>query len=133
MILLDSDVMIDLLRQFPPAIEWIDGLPDEEEIILPGFVAMELIQGCHSKAEQVALQRTVGGYAVVWPATDDCDKALADFTQYRLSHNAGLLDILIGHTAIGLGMALHTFNQKHYNFLPGLQTIQPYSKSKISP
>ena len=40
MILLDSDVMIDLLRQYPPAAEWFDTLEDEEEIILPGYVVM---------------------------------------------------------------------------------------------
>lgn len=70
----------------------------------------------------------MAGYGVVWPMTDDCDKALDDFTQYHLSHNAGLLDTLIGRTAVGLGMPLHTFNQKHYSFIPGLQTVQPYSK-----
>jgi predicted nucleic acid-binding protein len=30
MILLDSDVMIDLLGQYPPAVEWFDTLEDEE-------------------------------------------------------------------------------------------------------
>jgi len=55
MILLDSDVMIDLLRQYPPAVEWFDTLEDEEEIILPGYVVMELIQGCRNKIEQERL------------------------------------------------------------------------------
>ncbi|MGA9347852.1 MAG: hypothetical protein WBW48_03480 [Anaerolineae bacterium] len=32
MILLDSDVMIDLLRQYPPATSWFDTLDDEEEL-----------------------------------------------------------------------------------------------------
>ncbi|MEA3340140.1 MAG: hypothetical protein U9R15_09255 [Chloroflexota bacterium] len=44
MILLDSDVMIDLLRQYAPAMEWFDTLEDEEEIILPGYVVMELFK-----------------------------------------------------------------------------------------
>ena len=128
MILLDSDVMIDLLRQYLPAIEWFDSLPDNEEIVLPGFVVMELIQGCRNKVEQEKAQRELADYGVVWPAPDECDGALDDFAQYHLSHNAGLLDVLIGRTAVGLDMPLHTFNQKHYNFIPGLQTIQPYSK-----
>jgi predicted nucleic acid-binding protein len=45
MILLDSDVMVDLLRQYPPATKWFDSLNDEEEIALSGYVVMELIQG----------------------------------------------------------------------------------------
>ncbi|MGE0887360.1 MAG: type II toxin-antitoxin system VapC family toxin [Blastocatellales bacterium] len=43
MILLDSDVMIDLFRRFPPAVEWFGSLSADEEIALPGFVVMELI------------------------------------------------------------------------------------------
>ena len=48
MILLDSDVMIDLLRQHLPAMKWFDALDDEEELLLPGYVVMELIQGCRN-------------------------------------------------------------------------------------
>ncbi|NKQ35773.1 MAG: type II toxin-antitoxin system VapC family toxin [Chloroflexi bacterium] len=129
MILLDSDVMIDLLRQFPPAMAWFDTLADEEEIILPGYVVMELIQGCRNKREQEKLQRGLAAYGVIWPSADDCDKALEVFTQYRLSHNAGLLDTLIGQIAVALNVPLYTFNQKHYRFVPGLQTTQPYERN----
>ncbi len=96
MILLDSDVMIDLLRQYPPALEWFDTLEGEEEIILPGYVVMELMQGCSNKIEQESLQRGLATYGIVWPSRKDCDRALGVFTQYHLSHHAGLLDTLIG-------------------------------------
>ncbi len=76
MILLDSDVMIDLLRQYPPAVEWFDTLEDEQEIILPGYVVMEMIQGCRNKIEQERLQRELTTCGVVWPSPEDCDKAL---------------------------------------------------------
>jgi predicted nucleic acid-binding protein len=49
--LFDTDIMIDILRGHPPAIQWLASLGDEE-IILPGYVVMELIQGCGNKAEQ---------------------------------------------------------------------------------
>ena len=128
MILLDSDVMIDLLRQYPPAMKWFDALNDEEELLLPGYVVMELIQGCRNKTEQEKVQRELAIYGVVWPESEDCDKALSIFTEYYLSHNAGLLDVLIGQIAVALRVPLYTFNQKHYRFMPGLQTIQPYEK-----
>jgi len=41
MTLLDTDVMIDLLRQYPPAVAWLDSLGDEE-IVLPGFAMRRL-------------------------------------------------------------------------------------------
>lgn len=54
---------------------------------------------------------------------------LISFMKYRLSHNTGMLDMLIGHTAISLGTPLYTFNERHYNFITGIQTIQPYIKN----
>ena len=75
------------------------------------------------------MQRELAPYGVVWLSQTDCDRALDVFTTYRLSHSAGLLDVLIGQTAVALGAPLHTFNQRHYGFIPGIQTTQPYSKS----
>ena len=129
MILLDSDVMIDLLRQYPPAMRWFNALNADEEVVLSGYVVMELIQGCRNKTEQEKLHRELAIYGIVWLSPADCDRALDVFGQYHLSHNAGLLDVLIGQTAVSLGVPLHTFNQRHYRFIPDLQTIQPYEKN----
>lgn len=129
MILLDSDVLIDLLRRYPPATEWFDALLDDQDLAVSGYVVMELIQGCRNKAEQERVQRELASYGVVWLSPLDCGRALDVFATYRLSHNAGLLDVLIGQTAVALGLPLHTFNQRHYSFIPGMQTIQPYTKS----
>lgn len=51
MILLDSDVLIDLLRNYPPAAGWFDALHENEELMVSGYVVMELIQGCRNKKE----------------------------------------------------------------------------------
>lgn len=128
MIILDSDIMIDLLRKHPPAITWIASLGDEE-IALSGFVMMELIQGCRNKAEQEKLARSVTSYSVVWPSSKTCDEALSVFSLYHLSHALGLLDALIGETALALNLPLHTFNQKHYAAIPNLITVQPYTRN----
>lgn len=39
------------------------------------------------------------------------------------------LDVLIGQTAIALSVPLYTFNQRQYQFIPDLQTNQPYDKT----
>ena len=75
MIILDTDVMVDLLRGYPPAVAWMDSL-GEAEIALPGFVVMELIQGCRNKHEQRMLQQRIAPYNVLWPGPEDCDQAL---------------------------------------------------------
>lgn len=128
MIILDSDIMIDLLRRYPPAIAWLEALGDEE-LVLPGFVVMELLQGCRSKVEQDSIEKILTAFEIVWPSPETCDEALNIFSQFHLSHNLGLLDALIGQTAVALNLSLHTFNHKHYTAIPNLITTQPYSKS----
>jgi len=93
--------------------KWFDALDDEEELLLPGYVVMELIQGCRNKVEQEKVQRELATYGVAWPAPADCDEALSVFTEYHLSHNAGLLDALIGQIAVALRAPLYTFNCIH--------------------
>lgn len=127
MLLLDSDIVIDVLRKHPPAIAWLESA-GQEEVTLPGFVLMELIQGCRNRVEQQRLEPVVGEYAIVWPTPAACDAARIVFSQYYLSHKLGMLDAIIGQTAIALGVPLYTFNQKHYAVIPGLETRQPYSK-----
>ncbi len=67
MILLDSDILIDLLRGYAPAIGWFETLTETEEVAVSGFVVMELIQGCRNKTEQEKVQRALANYGIVWP------------------------------------------------------------------
>ena len=127
MILLDTDVMIDLLRKYQPALDWLDSL-NKEEIVLSGFVAMELIQGCRNKAEQEKVEKELVNYRVAWPTEETYYEVLSVFTRYHLSHGLGIIDAIIGQMAVVSGLPLHTFNQKHYEAIPNMKTIQPYEK-----
>ena len=126
MLLLDTDVMVDLLREYPPAVEWV--VANGGEIVLPGYVAMELIQGCKNKIEQERLEKILGAYAIAWPTPPICDQALEVFAHYYLSHTVGIFDALIGQLAVSLNAPLYTFNQKHYAAIPNLKIAQPYPK-----
>lgn len=128
MLLLDTDVMIDVLRRFPPAVAWL-AAQGTEEVVLPGFVVLELLQGCRDKADQDRVDRLVAGGRVVWPTESACNAAVQTYAQFHLSHNLGFLDALIAHTAILLGQPLYTFNQKHYALIPGLTSVQPYVRT----
>jgi len=127
-LLADTDVMVDILRRFPPALAWLQTQADTE-LRLPGFVALELIQGCRDRAEMHRLERHLARFQIVWPEPEACDPALSLFIQHRLQTGIGLLDVMIGLTAAGAGLSLCTFNQKHYAGIPGLTTIQPYART----
>lgn len=89
---------------------------------------MELIQHAQNKQQVTEALELVEDLPVVWPTEADCNRALADFTAFHLSHRLGLLDALIAACAIGRGATLCTFNVKHYRIIAGLQTEQPYSR-----
>jgi len=127
MILVDTDVMVDVMRRHAPALAWLDSL-NTGTIGIPGLVAMELLQGCRNREEQRRVENVLRSYTLYWPGWADCARAFDDFATYHLSHALGILDALIAETAVGLGVELATFNTKHYSVVSALQTIQPYER-----
>lgn len=126
MILLDTDVLIDVQRGHPPALAWFSGLAVPPSV--PGLVVMELIQDARNSQEVRRALRLVSPLPVLWPAEAHSARALSDFSALHLSHGLGLLDSLIAATAIGHGATLCTFNVKHYRAISGLSMLQPYDR-----
>jgi predicted nucleic acid-binding protein len=126
MYLLDTDVLIDVQRGHAPAVSWFASLEDLPSV--PGSVVMELIQDARNAQEVRKSLRRVAPLPVVWPTAADCERALADFAAYHLSHGLGLLDAIIAACAVGLSATLCTFNVKHYRHVPGLAVAQPYTR-----
>ncbi len=87
---------------------------------------MELVQGAQNAQQVWQVLKLVAPLPVIWPTEADCERALADFTMYHLSHSLGLLDAVIASCVIGLAAVLCTFNVKHYQVIPGLTIARPY-------
>ena len=123
MILLDTDILIDVQRGYPPALNWFANLTTIPAV--PGFVVMELVQDARDARKVLKL---VAPLQIIWPTETDCARALTDFVAYHLSHRLGLLDALIAACAVGHSATLYTFNVKHYGTVPNLVTAQPYTR-----
>lgn len=76
--MLDTDVMIDLLRGFPPAVTWLSAL-GAIDLVVPGYVVMELLQGCRNRSEQDQIVQTLLAYQITWPSAGACNAALQDY------------------------------------------------------
>jgi predicted nucleic acid-binding protein len=126
-ILLDTDILIDVFRNHPPALAWIDSVLALHPA-LPGYVVLELLAGCHNKSDVQFIQRRIQKFAVLWPDAAATNAILFVFANGHLSHALGTLDALIAATAISHNLTLHTFNTKHFAAVPGLKTIQPYTR-----
>jgi predicted nucleic acid-binding protein len=124
--LLDTDVLIDISRGHPEARAWIASLPSHPGVT--GFAAMEFLAGARNKRELAVLQRQIALFAIYWPTAADCAAALALLPAARLRHGIGVIDMLIGSCAVGLGATLCTFNARHFRAIPGLTFERPYRK-----
>lgn len=124
--ILDTDILIDIDRGHPNALAWIASLTALP--MISGFAALELIQGCRNKSELTKVETFLSVFPLVWPDEADMQWTFANYGQYRLTHNMGILDCLIAATAMGASVPVATFNRKHFEAVPGLATIQPYSK-----
>ena len=125
--LLDSDVLIDISRNHPPALSWLGGLGDTP-LNIAGFVRFELVQGCRSGEELRRIERVLRPFETVWPSPEAMQNALADFGRLRLSHNVGMIDCMIAHTTLEHEATLFTFNLRHFAHFPGLDARAPYAR-----
>ncbi len=124
--LLDTDVLIDIERAFPAADAWLASLPTVPAVA--GFAAMELLNGCQNNADRRRVERFLRPFPVLWPTAVSLNYALQHFTPLRLAHGVGMLDALIAVTALEQGRPLVTFNVRHFAHIPGLVTVQPYTR-----
>ena len=62
-VLIDTPIMIDLLRGIEKSKNWLDGIENENRLISVVTVA-ELIAGCRNKNEQKKIDRELKEYEV---------------------------------------------------------------------
>ena len=72
--LLDTEVLIDIRRGYHPAVSWYSQLAEKPSV--PGFVAMELMNGCYNKLDLTRMQIFLVGLPIVWPSQADCQRGL---------------------------------------------------------
>jgi len=125
-LLLDTDVLIEVLRGSPQAGRWLEGLGNQR-IGISVLTRMEILQGARDRREQEALIAQLNDYHMVLLEAGDSEQALRWFEDYHLSHGVGIMDCLIAASALRVGKPLYTFNVKHYRVIPEVNIQQPYS------
>lgn len=111
--LVDTDVLIWHLRGFPTATRRLDQLPN---FILSAITWLELLQGLRSKAEMVAVQKSLQmRKAQRLPLTPAItERATILMESLTLSHGLQLGDALIAATALEHRLPLLTGNARHF-------------------
>lgn len=122
--LIDSTVLIDILRGYPPAAAW---LQSQTALGITPIVWMELIIGAPNKPKQYDALRLLRQFEMIDLVQADMTWAMQQLFTYRLSHNVGILDCLVASVSYRLTLPLYTHNLKHMLPLLGTTlTIKPY-------
>jgi len=115
----DTTVLIDVLRGHPHAVDYVLGL--EEVPVCSEVTRVEVVRGLRSD-ERRSAERLFE--RLRWVSVDEAVARLAgEFgRRFRRSHaSIGVADLIIAATADHLGLALATTNVRHFPMLKGLR------------
>jgi predicted nucleic acid-binding protein len=124
-LILDSDVLIDLLRNSPNALAWFAALAVKPSVSV--IAVLEVLFGARDRFELRRIQAFLQGFPVAWGTPTDFQLAMS-YARLRLSNGMGILDALTAAIAIRNNQKLATFNVKHFKDVPNLTTVQPYQR-----
>jgi tRNA(fMet)-specific endonuclease VapC len=126
-LVLDTDVLIEILRGSGRAGEWLTSIASLV-IGIPVIAWMEILVGARDKQEQRVFTEQLDQYTILHLESGDSERAQQWFEQFHLSHGVGILDCLIAAIACRLDKPFYTFNLKHFQVIPGLEAKAPYER-----
>lgn len=121
--LLDTVIVVDLLRGYPAAVEW---LSRQGRLGVTTIVWAEILDGAGTKKAQTDALELLRSLERFETLPEDFDRAFDQALPPRLSHGVGMLDALIAAVAARLQLPLYTRNRKHFEILLGSLAREPY-------
>jgi predicted nucleic acid-binding protein len=120
----DSDVLIDYLRDQPQAVAFLEG--SEQPLAISVITVAELYAGVRDGEERQQLDAFIGAFTVLPLDRQPAQRAGLWRRQYGPSHGTGLADALIAASVVAAGATLVTLNRRHFPMLADV--LVPYAK-----
>jgi predicted nucleic acid-binding protein len=123
--ILETTVLVDFLREHPPAIRWFQTQTQSSFGITP-IIWMEVIGGGPNKVKRLQAAQLLQQFEMIYLTQTDLDWAMQQQLTYELRYGVGMMDCLIASVSYRLHIPLYTHNLKH--FTPILSTLaqKPY-------
>ncbi len=126
-VLVDTDILIDISRNKPRAVDFFDNLSKENPPIFISVIsAMELMVGARNKKEVGEIENFLAAYQLLPLTARVSYKAYELIKRYAKSHGLEIPDALIAASAISSTLYLATTNKKHFSRIKDLQSIETY-------
>lgn len=123
--LLDTNILIDILRGYKPSVQWMQSNSDLV-LGIPSLVRMEIVLGAKDKIEQERVIKTLSPFPVILISEADAQWAMQQFEQFHLSHRIEIIDCFIAAMSVRLQVPLYTRNIKDMRVFPDLKLASPY-------
>ena len=121
--LLDTSVIVDLLREYQPAEAW---LLSQGELGTARVVWIEVLEGATNRREQQQAIKVLRRFETVELLTEDVIWTTQALTNYGLSHGVDGYDCMIAAVSQRLQLPLYTRNMKHFAPMIGSLALRPY-------
>jgi tRNA(fMet)-specific endonuclease VapC len=123
LILCDTNVIIDILRNKQSIIDEINSI-GMENIIISTITMAELLYGAINKTEFEKIKKHTEFIRILPINESISDIFMEIVSKYALSHSIGIPDAIIAATAIFYNIELYTLNLKDFNFIPNLKLFK---------
>ena len=124
LLLIDTDVLIDVGRKNKIAIDRLNEEQKTSIIAISSITQMELIVGCRNKNELKQLEKFLEDFEIINLNYEITQKAIELLKEYKLSHGLLIADSLIAASAMILDAPLLTKNQKDFRYIKGLKVLK---------
>ena len=121
--LLDTAILVDILRAYPAATTWLSG---QDQLGISPVVWLEILEGAENARDQARAVELLRHFERIEMPPMDFDWAIQLALRFHLSHNVDMMDCLIAASARRLGIPLFTHNLKHFQPMIGSLARKPY-------
>jgi predicted nucleic acid-binding protein len=123
--LLDTNILIDFMRGYPPAIEFFGAA--QEQFSLSVLTVAEMFAGVREGKERKLLGEALPAYHLLDVTAEIAKLAGMLKRDFHRSHSIDLIDATIAATASLHKLQLVTLNRKHFPMLRDILT--PYRRT----
>lgn len=128
-VLLDTNVLIDYLRNIPQAVDYLEGT--KGSLTISAMTVAELHAGARNDKERLSLREFTSAFDIIPATAEICEMGGDLRSQYGPSHGLDLIDGILAATAIIRNLPFVTLNKKHFPMIADQDIIIPYRQRGV--
>lgn len=118
-ILADTDILLKVYRGDKTKYQQLKLI--KEDFSVSVITASEILNGAKNLKQLASTKKELKSYSVLHLNQEISMKALQLFSQYSVSKQIKIGDVLIAVTALHYNLQLYTDNKKDFNFISGIK------------